>query len=245
MKRQGLIWSLTGISTALGFMLTVQITSRPQGHAGVSSYIDVRTQVAEQAQEHAILEAQISKQEAQLAEFQASAGSQSTMKQVLENDAKSVAEQAGTTPMSGPGLTITIRDDPNLPFDPQFSGTFQKESDQWVSLIVNYLFGNGAQAIGINGQRLVTTSSIRLVSGIDGLGGLHINTHPIAMPYVITAIGNINNMSAAITVNKVKDYLNLMGEDCIIQTYPGKKGVTVPAYTGSLPGNWAKEDSAP
>jgi uncharacterized protein YlxW (UPF0749 family) len=244
MKKNKLMWSLTGISAVLGFVLTVQITSRlGTDDLEGTSYIDLRTQVAEQSQEHQILEKDISKETAQLAEFQAAQGSQTNLRAVLEKDAEMIADEAGLRPVSGPGLVITIQDDPALPYDPQFSGTFAKASDQWVSLIVNNLFANGASAISINGQRLVTTSSIRLVStnGLDG--GLQVNTHPIVMPYVITAIGSIQNMTAALTVAKVLQQMNIMSEDCIIKPYPGSEGVSVPGYTGPLPGMWAKEEN--
>lgn len=245
MKQRKLIWSLTGISAVLGFVLTVQITSHlSSDESQGTSYIDLRTQIAEQLQEHQILERDISKEAAQLAEFKAAQGSQINLQQVLQKDADSIAQEAGLKSMSGPGLTIVIQDNPNLPYDPAFSGTFAKESDQWISLIVNNLFANGATAISINGQRLVTTSSIRLVS-VNGLGGLQINTHPVVMPYVITAIGSNQNMMAAITVAKIVEQLNLMSEDCIIKLYPNLHGVTVPGYSGPLPGVWAKEVSNP
>lgn len=246
MKQRKLIWSLTGISAVLGFVLTIQITSHlSPAKTADTSYIDLRTQIAEQVQEHDILEKDISKETTQLAEFKAASGSESDLKQALQHDAQTVAQEAGTTPMTGPGLTITIRDNPNLPYDPQFAGNFAKESDQWVSLIVNDLFANGATGISINGQRLVTTSSIRLVSGLNSLGGLQVNTHPIVMPYVITAVGSIQNMTAAITVSKVVDELNLMSEDCIVKTYPSNGGLTIPGYNGPLPGVYAKEVGNP
>ncbi len=245
MKQRKLIWSLTGISAVLGFVLTVQITSRLSNDSVEgTSYIDLRTQIAEQSQEHQILERDISKETAQLAEFEAAQGSKSSLQEVLQKDAQTIADEAGLRPVIGPGLTVTIKDDPNLPYDPQFSGSFAKESDQWIALIVNNLFANGATAIDINEQRLVTTSSIRLVS-VNGLGGLQINTHPIVMPYVITATGSIQNMTAALTVAKIQEQLNLMSEDCIIKPYPRPNGVTVPGYTGPLPGVWAKEVSNP
>lgn len=246
MKRRQLLWAITGVSAVLGFMLTVQISSRPTANRAIpNDYVDLRTQLAEQAQEHQILEHDISKTAAQLAEFKVASGSKANTQKALEADAQTLAEEAGTAPMSGPGMTMTIQDDPNLPYVAQYADTFSKESDQWISLIVNYLFSNGATAISINGQRLVTTSSIRLVIGMDGMGGLQVNTHPVAMPYVITAIGNINDMQSVLTVYKIQDYLNLMGEDFIIHTYPEKNGVTVPAYTGPLPGTWAKEVKSP
>lgn len=246
MQQRKLIWSLTGISAVLGFVLTVQITSHLTKSGPVdTSYIDLRTQVAEQLQEHLILERAISKEAAQLAEFKAAQGSQTDLQQVLQHDAQTIADEAGTTTMHGGGITITIRENPALPFDPQFAGTFSKESDQWISLIVNDLFANGATAIGINGQRLVTTSSIRLVSGLNGLGGVQVNTHPIATPYVITAIGSIQNMTAALTVSKVVDQLKVMSEDCIVRAYAPPQSVTVPGYSGPLPGAWAKEVTNP
>ncbi|MDP9728396.1 DUF881 domain-containing protein [Alicyclobacillus tolerans] len=243
MKISTMTWTSTGVAALLGFALTVQITSNLSGSSKSSSnnYVSVQTQLTEQAQEHRILEEEISKEAAQIAEYRAAEGSKQEMKAALAADAHTLAEEAGTAPFSGPGITITIENDPNLPFDPQFAGDFYKESDQWIQLIVNYLFSNGASAISINGQRLVTTSSIRLVIGLDGLGGLQINTHPVAMPYVITAIGNVDDMKATLSVYNLQAYMEAMGEAFIVKTYTGKNALTVPAYTGPLPGTWAKE----
>lgn len=238
------MWSMTGISAVLGFMLTVQLTSKPStSSTGLSSYIDLRTQLLEQMQEHQALVEQISKQNAQLSQFNASNGNTVELQKALENDAKTVAAEAGMTSLSGPGITITIQDDPNLPFVADYAGKFQQYSDQEVSQIVNDLFANGAKAISINGQRLVTTSSIRLVTGLGGLSTLQVNTFPISMPIVITAVGNISLMQAVLNVDQVKILLNLMQEDCLVKPYPSQNGVTVPGYDGPLPGTWAKEVS--
>lgn len=243
MKQRSLVWGISAITAALGFMLTVQITSRPTYTSSPTSYIDLRTQVQEQAQEHQLLEEDISKANVQLDQYKAAQGSSTSMQQVLEKDVRSVEKQAGITPVSGPGITVTIRDDPTLPANPADVALFPKEADQWVSEVVNVLFGNGATAISINGQRLVTTSTIRLVIGIDGFGGINVNGHPIAMPYVISAVGNIKNMQAALTVKSLGPYLNAMGQDFIVTPYNQKNGVQVPGYDGTLPGQWAKEVS--
>lgn len=238
------MWSLTGISALIGFMLTVQLTSKPSTSPEVlSSYIDLRTQLLEQMQEHQVLVSEITKQNKQLEQFKASHGNTVELQQALENDAQTVAAEAGMTPLSGAGITITIQDNPNLPFVADYAGKFQQYSDQEVSQIVNDLFANGATAISINGQRLVTTSSIRLVTGLSGFSTLQVNTYPIAMPIVITAVGNISLMQSVLNVNQVKTVLNLMQEDCLVVPHPGNNGVTVPGYTGPLPGTWAKEVS--
>jgi uncharacterized protein YlxW (UPF0749 family) len=243
MKRSAFIWSLTGISAALGFMLTVQISSRPQSSSDqLTSYVDLRTQIQEQLQENKVLEEEIAKQNALLLKYKSSAGENSKLLDALKQDAKSVEAAAGLTSVSGPGITIKIQYDPNLPHDAGADGVFNLIADQEIGLIVNYLFANGAKAISINGQRLVTTSSIRVVLGLDSTSGvLQVNGVPLTMPYVITAVGDIDKMKAVLTLYNVVDGLRSMQEDCIIKEYPGPNGVTVPRYEGSLPGHWAKE----
>lgn len=242
MERRTLMWSVTGISAVVGFMLTVQMTSKPQGSPSVlSSYLDLRTQLLEQMQQQQVLDTQIAKENAQLDLFKASNGNTKDLKKALENDAETVSAEAGMTPLDGPGITITIEDNPNLPFVADYAGKFQQYSDQEISQIVNDLFANGAKAISINGQRLVTTSSIRLVSGLGGFSTLQVNTYPVSMPYVISAVGNVELMQAVLNVQQVVTLLNLMQEDCLVALHPAINGVTVPGYHGPLPGTWAKE----
>ncbi len=243
MKRNAFIWSLTGISAAIGFMLTVQISSRPQSSSDqLTSYVDLRTQIQEQLQENKVLEEEIAKQNALLLKYKNSAGENSKLLDALKQDAKSVEAAAGLTSVTGPGITIKIQYNPNLPHDSDTAGLFDLIADQEIGLIVNYLFANGAKAISINGQRLVTTSSIRVVPLYDSSSAvLQVNTVPITMPYVITAVGDIDKMKAVLTLYSVADGLRSMQEDCIIKEYPGPNGVTVPRYKGSLPGHWAKE----
>lgn len=243
MRQRRLVWGLTAIAGVLGFMLSVQMTSRPSYSGKTTSYIDLRTQTQEQARVRQILEQDISKAKAQLDEYQAASGSRTSMRQVLQNDELAVEKQAGITPVSGPGITVTIQDDPMQGASPADIALFPNEADQWLSEVINTLFGNGATAICINGQRLVTTSSIRLVTGISGIGGVHVNGHPITMPYVVSAVGNIKNMEAALTVQQLQADFNIMGEDFIVKSYSSAKGVQIPGYDGTLPGQWAKEGS--
>lgn len=57
-------------------------------------------------------------------------------------------------------------------------------SDLLLSL-VNKMKDAGAEAISINGQRIITTTEISLAGN-----NVNINTVPTAPPYVIKAIGN-------------------------------------------------------
>ncbi|MCL6593219.1 MAG: DUF881 domain-containing protein, partial [Alicyclobacillus sp.] len=213
-------------------MLTVQLTSRPQSSALPSSYVDLRTQVLEQLQENQLLAQQISKQRAQLVQYQAAQGKESDLLKALQEDEHNVAAEAGLTAVSGPGLTLSIQYDPSLPYYEKTAGLFDQIADQEIGMIVNLLFANGATAISINGQRLVTTSSIRLVVGLSGIGVLQVNTYPVSQPYVITAVGDVAHMQAVLTVNNIQTLLRLMQEACIIRVHPGPHGVRVPGYNG-------------
>ena len=48
-------------------------------------------------------------------------------------------------------------------------------------------------------------------------------------------------MKAVLTLDNVCPALHLMQEDCILKTYNKPDSLKLPAYTGSLPGTWAKE----
>lgn len=246
MNRRVLTWSLTGVSGLLGFMMTVQLASHPRSTgAALSSYLDVSSQIDEAMVERKLLESDLARLQAQLAQYQAAAGSRQEMQAAFRKDEQTVAREAGLTPVAGPGLVITLKDNPKLLFVPEYAGQFGKEADQLISQIVNDLFANGASAISINDQRLVTTSSIRLVQGLGPTATLQINANPVAPPYVIRAIGDIPRMQAALTVDNVVTVLNLMQEDCLIKAHQGKDGVHVPAYAGAVPGQFAREVGKP
>ncbi|WP_062309508.1 DUF881 domain-containing protein [Alicyclobacillus sendaiensis] len=239
-SNRSLIWVATATVVALGFMVTVDLTAEAPVGSRNTSYIDLRTQVSEQAQEHILLEQQISKLEAQLAEYRAASGSQKELRQVLAKDERQLAVEAGLTPVTGPGITITIQPDAKLGASPAQMALFPQQADQWLDEVVNVLFANGATAIAINGQRLVGTSSIRLVE-VNGIGSVHVNGRLIEAPYVIQAVGSVQQMQTGLAVNVLQGYFEAMGEDFIVRAYPSSHGVTVPAYAGPLPGQYAKE----
>lgn len=101
---------------------------------------------------------------------------------------------AGVTPLRGPGLEITLTDvqrelrsyeDPNL---------FIVHYDQ-LELLVNELWAAGAEAVSINGERLVAQTGFSC-AGTTILVG----TKKLAPPYLIRAIGDPQTLKAALTI---------------------------------------------
>lgn len=91
--------------------------------------------------------------------------------------------RAGLTALEGPGVTVTLDDNKNILIgDDPNRYVIHYEN---LLFIINDLRNAGAEAISINGQRIVVSSEIRCVGNV-----ILINTTRLAPPFEISAIGN-------------------------------------------------------
>jgi uncharacterized protein YlxW (UPF0749 family) len=90
---------------------------------------------------------------------------------------------AGTTKMDGPGLEVHVADSHRAA-----RSDTDRESlsvhDVDLQLVVNALWAAGAEAVAVNGQRLVATSPIRAAGET-----ITVNFRPLVPPYKVEAIG--------------------------------------------------------
>jgi len=84
----------------------------------------------------------------------------------------------GFVAVRGPGLRITVSDNPDGSSDGRV-----RASD--LRLLVNGLWGAGAEAIAINGRRLSGISAI-----VNSNISVQVNRSPLTPPYVVSAIGD-------------------------------------------------------
>jgi uncharacterized protein YlxW (UPF0749 family) len=84
----------------------------------------------------------------------------------------------GFVAVSGPGLRITVSDNPDGSADGRV-----RASD--LRLLVNGLWHAGAEAIAINGRRLSNLSAI-----VNSNISIAVNRSPLTPPYVVSAIGD-------------------------------------------------------
>ena len=139
-------------------------------------------------------------------------------------------------PLMGPGVDVTINDsskplergeDPNLSI---------VHNDDLLRL-VNELKSAGAEAVAVNGQRLVDTTEIACAGST-----ILINRTRVAPPFLVKAIGNPDTMATALTMRGgIVEYLQFYG----IQVNIAKQSkVVIPAYTGSTIFKYARPDTA-
>ncbi len=104
---------------------------------------------------------------------------------VLNEALQSVKTWAGLTAIEGPGITVTMSDSQNL--DLLENDRIIHDND--LMRIVNELWAAGAEAIEINGHRLVARSTIRCVGPV-----IQVDSRVVSTPVHIRAIGNTDDL---------------------------------------------------
>jgi uncharacterized protein YlxW (UPF0749 family) len=89
---------------------------------------------------------------------------------------------AGAAAVRGPGLSVTMSEDPDAV---EAEGEIARIRAADIQVVVNGLWRSGAEAVAVNGVRLTTTSPISAAGQ-----AIHVDLTPVAPPYRIDAIGD-------------------------------------------------------
>jgi uncharacterized protein YlxW (UPF0749 family) len=116
----------------------------------------------------------------------------------LADQVAQLAMVTGAAAVHGPGVTVTLDDAPSAKDtaangDPrtQQASDDGRVLDQDLQVVVNGLWGAGAEAIAINGQRLTALSAIRSAGQ-----AILVDYRPLSPPYTISAIGSPDTLQA-------------------------------------------------
>ena len=99
---------------------------------------------------------------------------------------------AGVLGVSGPGVRITLDDSKRAAKEQEDPMLFVIH-EQYIREIFNALWNGGAEAVAVNGQRVTTNTEV-----FCGGSYIQINGTRQMPPYVIEAIGDTSNLSAAL-----------------------------------------------
>ena len=159
---------------------------------------------------------------------------------VAPNDSLSQARfLAGLTPVQGPGVLVTLNDSKKrLPTMPAGVAPPNIIHDSDINQVVNELKAAGAEAIAVNDQRLVATSSVR-----DAGPSIFINNTPTVLPFIIKAIGNPKTLATAINLpGGVAEQIRHF--DAAMFSIREAGALRLPAYSGGSEPRYAKPISA-
>jgi uncharacterized protein YlxW (UPF0749 family) len=91
---------------------------------------------------------------------------------------------AGLEALAGPGVVVELEDSTRIPTSAAEQADLRVQ-DTDLRLVVNALWAGGAEAVAVNGQRVVTTTAIRQAGGV-----LLVNYRAVASPYRVVALGD-------------------------------------------------------
>ena len=97
--------------------------------------------------------------------------------------------------------------------------------DQDLRELVNELKNSGAEAISINGQRIITNTAITCSGAVITINGVRLSS-----PFEIRAIGNTASLKGGIV--RIGGYLSRMEDEGIIATLEESNNVLITKYTG-------------
>jgi uncharacterized protein YlxW (UPF0749 family) len=116
----------------------------------------------------------------------------------LEEEIKRVKAIAGYTNVRGEGVLIKLADNESIT---QGNINYDLVHDVDVAMIINDLIDSGAEAISINGKRILSKTEIVCVGPL-----IKINGESVGAPFIIKAIGNKDLLSAAINAPNTYAY---------------------------------------
>jgi uncharacterized protein YlxW (UPF0749 family) len=134
---------------------------------------------------------------------------------------------AGTVPVTGPGLVLTIDD---APTGVAPNNAVATAPDQGIviardlQILVNGLWEAGAEAISVNDHRLTARAAIRSAGA-----AILVDYRPLTRPYVITAIGDPGSLSVEFADNSGGSYLQSLASNYNIRSnVQNRDSVVVP-----------------
>lgn len=157
----------------------------------------------------------------------------------LNEEIAILEDPGGLTPRSGPGVTVTLDDAPrDLIEESDLNPNELVVHQQDIQGVVNAMWTGGAEAVMIQGQRIVSTTGIKCSGSTVQLQGV-----PYAPPYEITAVGD----AAAILYSLERDpRVSKYREDAAKPEYQlgyeveVEEFVTAPAFEGLLDLDYAE-----
>ena len=174
---------------------------------------------------------EIEKLDNELEEKIEEASNKNTNLEDAKNQIKAGNKIIGTSEVTGPGITITLTDS-KLDASSVLDASSLIVHNLDIYYIINELKNAGAEAISVNDQRVVPTTSIECGGNI-----ITINGQKIGSPFTIKAIGLPENLA---NLNRAGGYLSYMKNASIGVDLKKSNNITIPKYTGIINYKYAK-----
>jgi uncharacterized protein YlxW (UPF0749 family) len=161
----------------------------------------------------------------------------------LQSQVDELRRPAGLSAVAGPGLTVVLTDAPKSEIDKAASDDEVSVDElvvhqQDIQAVVNALWVGGAEAMTIQGQRVISTTGIKCVGNTVVLHGV-----PYSPPYRIAAIGDPIRLQQSLSSSDYIDaYLTVVAAHGLGYEVTPSTRLEFPAFQGSTALKYAEAD---
>jgi uncharacterized protein YlxW (UPF0749 family) len=222
------VQALTAVGALLvGFLLTTGLTAGRQAAVAQDARKDQLIALIDARQERtsalAVRLEELRGQVAAAEQSVATAGTAGLNARLAEAEAAT-----GLTAVRGPGVTLTFSDAQGTCSTGRVEDCRIQDVD--LQLATNVLWGLGAEAMAVNGERVIATTAIRSAGS-----SVLINYRVLTSPYVIEAVGDppvlLEGFQASELAQDFEVWRDVFGLGFEVVTAEDR---TIPAYTGAV-----------
>lgn len=203
---------------------TIEDAEKETGNT-MSSNDGLRDEILQLRDKYNEMYKQLENAELELEQVRVQAVSNNTTDKEKEEQIKQMNKLLGYTEVKGKGIIIKLDD--NRDVNPEevlnISNYLVHHGD--LINIINELFNSGADAISINGQRIVSTTGIMCDGNI-----IRVNGEMVGVPITIEAIGFPELLKGQLT--RPDGYLDIMEQQGVKVKVELSENITIPKYEG-------------
>lgn len=193
---------------------------------------ELQLQLSAEREKNEALYLQIIDYKDQIDEFGRQAEESGGYAKILSQQLEKATILSGQTAVHGQGVSVTMSDS-NIPNAGNVNENYFIIHDEDVLKVINELRSAGAEALSINGERILSISEIRCSGSV-----VSVNNNRYAAPFVIKAIGNAAELENALKMRSgVVDVLSQWGINIDIKT---ETDITIDAYKGNIEYKYAQ-----
>lgn len=190
---------------------------------------EIKTQISTYQSKYEEAKAQLEENQNKIEEYKTTTDEKEKASSLLDNELNESKTLLGLTDVKGEGIIITLKDTDDNKF-----------TSENLRYLVNELKYAGAEAISINGNRIVNLTDIATINDnfiIMNNGEVRLNS-----PYEIKAIGDRKYLTSTLNM-KNSGFVDLMKSNNLNVEVKESDNITIGKYTGNIKSNYIKEEN--
>lgn len=226
MKRNAIILGIVCFVLTIAVFMQIKTVENITEEEGISlnDNAELKDEVLKWRQAYKDAYEQLEEVETRLEEVRTEAATDNEIDTVIENEIKNNNKLLGLTEVKGSGVIIKLDENREISDEEILDVNSYLVHEGDLIHIVNELYNAGADAISINGKRIVNTTSILCDGNI-----LRVNDEIVGVPIEIKAICH---PAATYNLRRKGGYLSLMVSGGVLVEMKESENITIPKYEG-------------